>query len=161
MDDRKDSQLTSIIYMFRFVLFALLFLLIFLFDKVPQLVLPIGSILLLFGVFAFSYGMRTTKKYKGVLDYEKIKFLGKERNAIQVRTFLQGFGFTGLWFIVIGFISLCPTIDSYSENRYPLPIEEWDFSNRVVSVIFFKRRNGFILGEKTASALKILSGKGK
>lgn len=111
MDDRKDSQLTSIIYMFRFVLFALLFLLIFLFDKVPQLVLPIGSILLLFGVFAFSYGMRTTKKYKGVLDYEKIKFLGKERNAIQVRTFLQGFGFTGLWFIVIGFISLCPTID--------------------------------------------------
>jgi|WetSurSiteA1Bulk_404760.scaffolds.fasta_scaffold02384_2 hypothetical protein len=113
MDDMKDSQLSSFIFMFRFMLFVFFILLVFLFEKLPQLVLPIAIFILLFGVFAFVYGMRTTKKYKDVLDYEKIKFLGKNRNGIQVRNFLHAFGFTGLWFILLGFIFLCPTIDSF------------------------------------------------
>ena len=53
MENTKNSQLSAIIYIFRFTLFVLLFLVIFLFDKVPQIVLPIGTFLLLFGVFAF------------------------------------------------------------------------------------------------------------
>ncbi len=110
MVQTKDAQLSSIILIFRFFILVFISLLALFFERVPQLVLPTSTLFLFLGISAFVYGMQTTKKTKQVLDYEKIIFLGRERNAIVVRNFLQALGFTGLWFIGIGIISLCPAI---------------------------------------------------
>ncbi len=64
MTETKDAQLSSIILMFRFLIAVFIALLVYFFERLPQLGLPMSIFLLSLGVFAFVYGMQTTKRYK-------------------------------------------------------------------------------------------------
>ncbi len=102
MDQTKESLLTAIIYMARFLFVASLAFGIYLADKAPMLVRVLASIIFVGGPFVFFYGIQTMKKYKSISDYEPTQLLGRNCNGKQVRSFSQGLGIIGVLFSISG-----------------------------------------------------------